>query len=501
MKPPLSHRALISTLTTILSAIPSAIPALATVGSLAPVVEMEAGQAAGERQISWSPESRAELDRTLSGRIRHGLDRLTFLTPADKEADEATTDLAYTRAALRYAAALADGVVDPASLHEVYTVDRPTVQVDITAVKKALRAGHLSAWLESLAPQDQCYAELSAAYVDAVQQQGSLQGPRIEGVDNLHVGDSNPDIGSIVAQLANEGYLDRSTIEGLGGAYSLYTPSISRAIKALQRDSGIAVDGVIGPDTIAVLNLQPGDRARAIAVALERRRWLSRTPPATRIDVNIASAQLRYFRGNVLIDQRKVVVGKPGHETPMLDSPIYRLVANPTWTIPKSIQTTELANIGPSYLQDHNMVMRDGWIVQQPGPDNALGLVKFDMVNDQAIYLHDTNAPALFDRSDRHLSHGCVRVVDALEFAAMLADAEGVGDQWQEASASGQYTLVDLPRRIPVRLLYQNVSINDLGKIVFRPDPYRWNPAVANALGYKEAVTAKVATEAVDVGP
>ena len=83
----------------------------------------------------------------------------------------------------------------------------------------------------------------------------------------------------------------------------------------------------------------------------------------------------------------------------------------------------------------------------------------------------------------------------------MLADAEGVGAQWQEASASGQYTLVDLPRRIPVRLLYQNVSINEVGKIVFRPDLYRWNPAVATALGYKETVAAKVATEAVDVGP
>ena len=86
-------------------------------------------------------------------------------------------------------------------------------------------------------------------------------------------------------------------------------------------------------------------------------------------------------------------VGEPGRETPSLGSPIYRLIANPTWTVPKSIQNTELAHVGPAYLRAHNMKMENGWIVQQPGPDNALGLVKFDMRNDQAIYLHDTSAP------------------------------------------------------------------------------------------------------------
>jgi murein L,D-transpeptidase YcbB/YkuD len=502
MTPTLSHRALISVFTTVLIAMPAVAPAITIDGALP---SADTGQtvrpADGERQLFWSLENRETLDRVLADRIRHGLDRVDFLTPPIEKSDQSALDIAYTHAALRYASALAEGIIDPASLHEIYTIERPTAPIDTPSLSKALRAGRLSAWLESLAPQDASYADLSTAYVDAARQRGSLQGPRIKVGDSLHVGDSTPDVGSIVAQLANNGYLDTTALDALGGSYSLYTPAISRAIRALQQDSGIAVDGVVGPETVAVLNLQPGDRARAIAVALERRRWLSRTPPATRIDVNIASAELRYFRDGTLIDQRKVVVGKPDRETPMLGSPIYRLVANPTWTIPKSIQNTELANIGPDYLQDHNMMMRDGWIVQQPGPDNALGLVKFDMINDHAIYLHDTNAPAFFDRSDRHLSHGCIRVSDALGFAALIAEQEGVGAQWQEAQVSGQYTLVDLPRRIPVRLLYENVTIDDLGKIVFRPDPYRWNPAVATALGFNEAVTPKIDTGTVDVGP
>jgi hypothetical protein len=114
----------------------------------------------------------------------------------------------------------------------------------------------------------------------------------------------------------------------------IYTRQIADAIEALQRDYGIAADGVVGPDTLGVLNLGAGDRARAIAVALERRRWLDRSPPATRIDVNIAAAQLQYVRDGLLIDTRRGSWAKPGTETPQLQSPIYRLVANPTWTVP-----------------------------------------------------------------------------------------------------------------------------------------------------------------------
>src|SRR3546814_1678531 len=72
-------------------------------------------------------------------------------------------------------------------------------------------------------------------------------------------------------------------------------------------------------------------------------------------------------------DLRRVVVGQPDWETPQLSSAIFRLVANPTWTVPKSIERSEMAAKGANYLRRNNMVRRDGWIVQLPGPDNALG--------------------------------------------------------------------------------------------------------------------------------
>ena len=446
-------------------------------------------------QGAWSQDSAAMLDKALAKRKVHGLDRVEFLPASDASASAAEQDVARTAAAVAYAGALAHGRVDPGSIYDVYTLPRPHPEL-AAGLAKALDTGALNQWLDGLAPQDEAYRQLSDAYLhEREQAQGASPEP-IAASGSIHVGDNDPRVPAIMQQLADNGYLSATADTG-----SSYTQMVSDAVKQLQRDYGIAADGVIGPDTLKVINLGPGDRARALAVGLERRRWLSRTPPKTRIDVNTAAAELLYYRDGELVDRRKVIVGQPGKETPPLSAPIYRLVANPTWTIPKSIQNGELADVGSSYLRSHNMVMRNGWIVQQPGPDNALGVVKFDMKDDQAIYLHDTSSRSLFDRSQRHLSHGCVRVEDAPGFAKRLATDEGIADQWEKAAATGDQTFIPLPTEIPVRLLYQNAFIDRNGKVAIRTDPYGWNDAVAEKLGFSQGSTARAKSDDVDIGP
>ncbi|RZF60686.1 murein L,D-transpeptidase [Sphingomonas populi] len=458
----------------------------------------------------WNAAAIQALRQALSGRAAHGLDHVTFLQDSGADATIAQREAAFTGAALRYAAALGKGVVDPASLHSVYTLARPDLDV-VGGLATALERGELARWLDGLAPQDAAYAKVSDAYLAAVAEagQGDDAGPRIDTTGVVRAGDTDPRVPAIVRQLQAQGYMVAGgtsatpPVEGGLPVYAsrVYTDRIVDAVRQMQRDYGLAEDGVLGPRTIAVLNLRPADRARAIAVALERLRWLARNPPATRIDVNIAAAILYYYRDGVLVDSRKVIVGKPGKETPMLLSPIYRLVANPTWTIPKSIERSELAHVGPKYLASHNMVRRGGYIVQRPGPDNALGMVKFDMINDRAIYLHDTSAPGLFERSQRHLSHGCVRVEGALGFAQRIAEDEGVADRWQSASAGGKHTFVDLPVRIPVRLLYQNAFVDEAGHVTVRADPYDWNGPVSRALGFDDGAHARAQADTVDIGP
>jgi murein L,D-transpeptidase YcbB/YkuD len=242
------------------------------------------------------------------------------------------------------------------------------------------------------------------------------------------------------------------------------------------------------------------DRARALAVNLERRRWLERAPAATRIDVNTGAATLVYWRDGQAADSRRVVVGDSDHQTPSLASPLYRLAANPTWTVPRSIQEAEIAPKGAGYMRRNNMEWRDGRIVQESGPRNSLGLVKFDMLNDQAIYLHDTPAKSLFALPDRHSSHGCVRVDDALGFARLIAEDQGVLEQWDRARATNEESFVPLPRAIPVRLLYHTAFLNG-GRIEIVPDAYGWDEDIAEALGLPARPRRAGQRRAGDLGP
>jgi len=438
----------------------------------------------------WTNANRDALRKELTERARHGLDHIAFLPTDVDQRSKAKMEQAYNQAALDYAQALAVGVVDPSSLHHVYTVARPVVEL-AEPLRTALRNGHLGQWLDGLPPGDNEYKLLSQAYLAASRDTAERIATIAPG-KSIHVGDVSSRVPMIAGQLVDDGYLAKRS-ESVPS--DLYSQEVADAVKALQRDYGIKADGIVGSDTLGVLTLGPGDRARTFAVGLERRRWLSRTPPATRIDVNTAAAELRYFRDGQLVDRRRVIVGEPDRETPPLGSPIYRLVANPTWTVPKSIA------VSSATVRAKNMRRVNGYWVQPSGPDNALGLVKFDMKNNQAIYLHDTAAPELFARSQRHLSHGCVRVQDALGFAAMLAEQEGVGEAWAKAHESGNYEIVDLPRELPVRLLYHNAFVGDDGQASIRTDPYGWNDAVARKLGFADANTRHAKAEAIDIGP
>lgn len=445
-----------------------------------------------EAQAGWNEASVGQLNQAIAARAAHGLDRISFEVSA--EPGDAAGDARLTQAALAYAGALARGVTEPAKLYDLYTVPRPDPDLK-QGLQRALGSGKLGEWLQSLAPQDPNYRKLSQQYL-ALRQSGMSKGPQIARSDEpIRPGARDPRIGAIAQQLIEYDYLAPQPLA------DRYLPPMVAAVKKMQTDYGIKSDGVIGSDVIAILNLSDEERARAIAVNMERLRWLERSPPPTRIDVNLAAARLSYWRDGKIVDVRRVVVGRPDRATPQLGSPIYRLVANPSWTVPRSIQKKEIAKKGPGYLRANDMSWKDGWIVQGSGPKNSLGLVKFDMTNEHAIYLHDTPAKPLFQLPQRQRSHGCVRVQDALGFAELLARDNGVLGQWQKAAASGEETYVPLPREIPVRMLYQTVLFDPSGDPVLRADPYEWNDRVAARLGFSPRTTYRLKSGEDDVGP
>ena len=373
-------------------------------------------------QPAWDGGAEKQLEEVLDGAGAHGLNRDLFLkgeVPEDRDEREA----ALTKAALRYAWALAAGYSDPKKVSsEAYTVKQPKLDAP-AGLNKALKDGKLADWFASLAPQTEEYRALSQEFVRYTRLNGS-----------------------------------RGSAEA-------------------------------------------GERARQIAVNLERLRWLNRNPPATRIDVNTAAAFLEYRRDGTLRDRRNVVVGQPDWETPQLGSPIFQLVAHPIWRVPDSILEDELKEKSPAYLAAQGMEWRDDRLVQLPGPKNSLGQVKFDMRNDQAIYLHDTAAKALFGRPERHRSHGCVRVQDAIGFALLLAHDDGILVDFQEALTKGEESFVKLKSEVPVRLMYRTAFLDD-GKVRLVDDLYGWDDNLAYALGYvRKPPRPKVKQEGEDVGP
>lgn len=214
-----------------------------------------------------------------------------------------------------------------------------------------------------------------------------------------------------------------------------------------------------------------------IQVNLDRWRWLPRDLGKFYLLTNVPEFQLRLTVDNEIIRSYRTIVGKPGRTaTPQLAEVVEGVVFNPTWTVPQSIVKGE--NLGAQLLANPARAKRENYkvtknkdgsvtVVQQPGPNNALGLMKLDMPNEHAIFLHDTPNRNLFKLAQRALSHGCVRTERATELAITMAIL-GAGVTPDDAVAivtSGKYTRVAMTRTFPVYLTYFTMASDITGKM------------------------------------
>ena len=225
----------------------------------------------------------------------------------------------------------------------------------------------------------------------------------------------------------------------------------------------------------AVTPAGTGDnRLRQIEVNLERLRWLPRQLPPDRVWVNIANAQLVLYQNDQPVFTTRVVVGEADKQTPELETSITSLLFNPPWNVPRSIASTEILprlERDPNYLSRHHMVWRrNGAIQQLPGRGTALGQLKFEMPNRFDVYLHDTPLKNLFSRDNRRQSHGCVRVQNPRELAALLLQqpVEAI----DRGIAGGYTNRRVLPAPVAVFLVYQTAFADANGTVEFRPDVY-----------------------------
>jgi L,D-transpeptidase YcbB len=218
------------------------------------------------------------------------------------------------------------------------------------------------------------------------------------------------------------------------------------------------------------------NRLREIEVNLERQRWLPRRLPAERVWVNVADARLVLYRADRPVFSTRVIIGQDEkrNQSPEFRATIDGVLFNPPWNVPDSIATEEIlpkVSHDPNYLRRHNMVMQpNGGLQELPGPGAALGQIKFEMENRFDVYLHDTPSQNLFSRDNRRISHGCIRVQNPRELAALLMQQPI--DTINQAIAMGSTTRINLPAPVSVFVVYQTAFVDIDGALQFRPDVY-----------------------------
>ncbi len=412
----------------------------------------------------------------------------TTFTPPDAPACE----LLFSDAFLTLAHHLASGKVAPESLTPEWKRKSPPIQA--APLMQQLKGGKTVAELLSLLrPKAPEYAALMAEL--KIMRERSTRAPEWPAMANtpaIKAQMEDPRLPLITERLKFWGDLPQDYV----GTQS-YDATLQAGIKHFQQRNGLDDDGVIGKSSLQALNLGPSHRVKQLIGNLERWRWLPEDLGQKYIMVNIPSFELKVVVGNQVVLHKPVIVGRSARHTPIFSSRINRLIFNPTWTVPTKIAVEDkLPEIrrDPDFLQKLGIVVyeRDrvvdpagvNWrrlnknnfpfrLVQQPGPQNALGQVKFVIPNTDDIYMHDTPTRNLFSRAERAFSSGCIRVHKPLELVEWLLAAQDWDMAKIEAAiATGETQAIELKIPVPVHLEYWTAILDGTGAIAFRTDLY-----------------------------
>ena len=402
------------------------------------------------------------------------------------------------------------GKVDPVQLSSQWNFASKPVSTErgFEALTRALDSGQIRETFERARPQHVWY-QRGRERLREYRALAAVGGwPTVPEGPTLKPGTSDPRVPALRARLRVTRDLDAGDL--VPADDPLYDPALEEAVRHFQERHGLTADAAVGPTTRAAMNVSVADRIAQIRVNLERARWVMHEIKGEIVVVDVAGFDVSYFRNDEPVWTSKVIVGRPYRETPIFKSLITYVVFNPTWTIPPTILVKDKLPVikrDPGYLKRNNIRVIDSrgqevdpysvnWsqygagrlppyqLRQDPGEDNALGLVKIMFPNPYMVYLHDTPSKSLFDRDERTFSSGCIRVEKAFELAELvLGDPARWNPQTMaEVVASKRMQTVNLARPVPVLILYWTAQPRPDGQVIFRNDVYNRDPTTLAAL-------------------
>jgi murein L,D-transpeptidase YcbB/YkuD len=408
---------------------------------------------------------------------------------------------------LVYAAHLLNGRVNPETLHADEWTIYPARFNLARHLSKALDGGDVEGSLKGLLPAQQGYGRLKTALIvyRALAERGGW--PVIPGDGRLEKGDKSDRVPVLRSRLKVTGDMPAPA----DATSDLFDEAVEEAVKRFQQRHGLFDDGIVGTRTLRALNVHVEKRIRQIELNLERWRWLPQNLGNPYILVNIAGYGLEVVENETPVLTMKIVVGTAFQKTPVFSGKMTYIEMNPYWNVPHSIATEEtLKKIrqNPEFFAKENMrVFTAGqngeevspatidWsqhsennfpyrLRQEPGPRNPLGRIKFMFPNKHSVYLHDTSDPQLFRKERRGYSHGCIRIEKPMDMAefVMRGSKEWPIEKIKAVLKTKETTVANLPKPIPVHILYFTAWGNGDGATHFLEDIYRRDERLDRAL-------------------
>ena len=432
----------------------------------------------------------------------------------------ADLDILLTDAYFILASHYADGKVDQDAQRARWNgLSRRVDPVEV--LELGLKEGDPAAALGRLLPQHGYYAALKKGYARYRALAERRGWPSVPAGPVLQIGMKDRGVEVLRDRLALE-------IGGLGPApkaIDVFDEALSRAVCAFQERHSLPTTGLVDAATRTALDVPASERARQIALNLERWRWLPSDFGAAYVLVDVSAFELSVVEHGVELMRMKIVAGTTAWPTPCFASVMTDFVINPSWLAPQSVLAKELLNYikaDSNYLPSNKMFLFRGWgeeeflldpkaidfgavtaanldfhLVQMPGPANVLGRFKFSHPNRYDIYLHDTPYQSDFGQSVRTFSHGCIRIARPLDFAVfLLGGRSGTAARLLALADLEEEAMIPVRKRVDV-IVYSGTAwpLVD-GSIHFRPDIYVADGWLAAAL--EERPPAAIGTEPVN---
>lgn len=463
--------------------------------------------------------SRAHLDQArevlqlLQDSWTHGLnpaeyhvDDITALL-ADEQRDDARLELLITDAVARYGRDMTGMRVNATAANEYAKFWRqPLAFADV--LMHISTAENPRNALEELMPHNAFYDRLREELVRLSRESAKYENTppvKLTG-KTLYPGDRSDGVPALRARLGV--YYDSDL-----GPEDFYDDETASALMNFQRENGLDADGIIGPKTLALLNRSYRDQMEQVIANLERLRWMDEQKPDRYILVNIPSQRLWAVDHGDVVHEMDVIVGKPDRQTRAFKAEVQGIRFNPKWNVPMGIKMKDFLpklQEDPTYLTQKGIEVYEktaegrvtidpttvDWanmsrsdmnrlsMVQSQGAHNALGRIRVLMPNDFDIYLHDTNTPEYFEKTQRTLSSGCVRLAHPEDIARfVLSHNENWSDEKMNAVIDrGSTVEIAAAEPFPVYIVYQTMWLDSEGRLVYGSDVYKQDRRLIKAL-------------------